>query len=120
MKAASVQAVRLGVQSIQDSVVELSGGEYRAVLEVSGTASPFEDDVRQEALLAGFAGFLNALGYPIQIVVRASPVDLTRYVAAVEERARQAPEAALVALAQDHATFVQGLARQRTLLERRF
>lgn len=70
--------------------------------------------------MAGFAGFLNALSYPIQILVRASPVDLTRYVAAVEERARQAPEAQLVALAQDHAAFVQGLARQRTLLERRF
>jgi hypothetical protein len=120
MRGASVQTVRLGIDSIQESVVGLREGEYRAVLEVSGTASPFEDDTRQEALLASFGAFLNALAYPIQILVRASPVDLSRYVATVEERARHASEAQLVALAQDHAAFVQGLARQRTLLERRF
>ncbi|MGI9148535.1 MAG: hypothetical protein ACR2IK_18625 [Chloroflexota bacterium] len=78
MKRASVQTARLGIEAIADGMVTLVAGEYRAVLEVSGTASPFEDDARQEAVLAGFGTFLNALSYPIQIVVRASPVDLTR------------------------------------------
>jgi hypothetical protein len=120
MKHASVQTARLGIEAIQESVVTLDGGEYRAVLEVSGTASPVEDDARQEALLAGFATFLNALSYPIQILVRASPVDLTRYATSLEERGRQVLDGQLAALAQDHAAYVQGLARKRTLLERRF
>jgi hypothetical protein len=120
MKHASVQTARLGIETIQEGVVALTGGEYRAVLEVSGAASPFEDDARQEALLAGFATFLNALSYPIQILVRASPVDLTRYAASLEERGRQMLDGQLATLARDHAAFVQGLARQRTLLERRF
>ncbi|HLZ27861.1 MAG TPA: hypothetical protein VKV73_11130 [Chloroflexota bacterium] len=120
MKHASVQTARLGIATIRDGVVGLVGGDYRAVLEVSGTASPSEDDARQEALLAGFATFLNGLSYPIQILVRASPVDLTRYAAGLEERGRQVLDGQLAALAHDHAAFVQGLARQRTLLERRF
>jgi hypothetical protein len=120
MKHASVQTARLGIEAIQDGVVALCGGEYRAVLEVSGTASPVEDDARQEALLAGFATFLNALSFPVQILVRSSPVDLTRYAAGLEERGRQTLDGQLAVLAQDHAAFVQGLARQRTLLERRF
>jgi hypothetical protein len=120
MKHASVQATRLGLRAIEDGVVTTSDDEYRAVLEVSGTASPFEDDARQEAVLAGFSSFLNGLSYPIQILVRASPVDLSRYVASLEERGRHALQGQLAALAHDHAAFVQGLARQRTLLERRF
>src|SRR5207237_5011308 len=52
--------------------------------------------------------------------VRAVPVDLVRYVGALEERARQSLPAELGPLAHDHAAFVQSLARQRTLLERRF
>src|SRR6266513_727870 len=119
-KLASVQRTRLGIDTIENSVVGLPGGEYRAVLEVSGTASPAHDDSRAESLLAGFATFLNALGYPIQILVRATPVDLSRYVTALEERGRQLLDGQLAALAHDHAVFVQGLARQRTLLERRF
>ena len=120
MKRASVQTTQLGIEAIQDGVVGLPGGEYRAVLEVGGTASPVHDDVREEALLAGFATFLNALSYPIQILVRATPVDLSRYVSNLEERGRQLVDGQLAALAHDHAAFVQGLARQRTLLERRF
>ena len=121
MKHASVQTARLGIEAIQDGVVSLVGGEYRAVLEVSGTASPFEDDARQEALLAGFATFLNALSYPIQILVRASPVDLTPLRRpAWRSAVASVLDGQLAALAHDHAAFVQGLARQRTLLERRF
>jgi hypothetical protein len=120
LKHASVQSTRLGIEAIQAGAIELSGGEYRAVLEVTGTPRPFEDEVRMESLLAGFATFLNALSYPIQILVRASPVDLTRYVANIEDRGRQLKDGQLAELAHDHAGFVQGLARQRTLLERRF
>ena len=120
VKHASVQTARLGIVAIQHDVVELPAGEYRAILEVSGTARPFEDDVRLEGLLAGFATFLNGLSHPLQILVRATPVDLTRYLAALEERAHQVGDGPLADLAHDHAAFVQGLARQRTLLERRF
>src|SRR5438876_948464 len=107
-KHASVQATRLGIEAIQDSVVTLSGGEYRAVLEVSGTGSPLTDDAREEGLQAGFATFLNSLTYPIHIVVRATPVDLSRYVTSLEERGRQLVGGQLAALAHDHAAFVQG------------
>lgn len=120
MKHASLQTVRLGIQAIQMDVVELGSGDYRAVLEVSGTARPFEDDARLEGLLAGFATFLNGLSFPVQILMRASPVDLSRYLTTLEERGRQALDGQLADLAHDHAMFVQGLARQRTLLERRF
>jgi hypothetical protein len=120
VKHASVQSVRLGIEAIQQDVVELGGGDYRAILEVSGTARPFDDDVRLEGLLAGFATFLNGLSHPIQILVRATPVDLSRYLSALEERGRQVSDGQLADMAHDHAAFVQGLARQRTLLERRF
>lgn len=120
MRRASVQTSRLGLQGIEGSAVALSGGEYRAVLEVTGVARPFDDDARLEAVLAGFAAFLNSLQHPIQILVRAIPVDLTRYVASLEEHGRQVLHGHLAGLAHDHALFVLSLARQRTLLERRF
>lgn len=120
VKHASVQYARVGVQAIQGDVVELSGGDYCAVMEVTGVARPFEDDARLEALLAGFATFLNGLSFPIQILVRATPVDLTRYLSTLEERGRHMSEGQLADHARDHAAFIQGLARQRTLLERRF
>jgi hypothetical protein len=120
LKRASVQSTRLAIEAIQSGVVGLPDGEYRAILEVTGVARPFEDEGRLEGILAGFATFLNGLSYPLQILVRASPVDLSRYLAALEERGREEMDSQLADLAHDHAAFIQGLARQRTLLERRF
>jgi hypothetical protein len=119
-RASSVQSARVAVEAIQAEMVALRDGEYRAILEVSGTARPFEDEARLEGVLAGFATFLNGLSYPLQILVRATPVDLSRYLAALEERGRQEMDGKLADLAHDHAAFIQGLARQRTLVERRF
>jgi hypothetical protein len=116
----SVQTARLGLEAIAHDVVQLTDGEYRAVLEISGGASMVNLDQRQETMLAGFGAFLNALNFPVQIVVRAAPVDLVRYVSNMEERARQSASGVLASLAHDHAAFVQSLARQRTLVERRY
>src|SRR5438270_7509588 len=107
VKHASVQTARMGIEAILADVVELSDSDYRAILEVSGTSRPFEDDTRVEALLAGFGTFLNGLNFPIQIMVRASPVDLSRYLTTLEEHGRQLQDGPLAELAHDHAAFIQ-------------
>src|SRR5215510_2672503 len=101
--AASVQ-MRLDLSSIENDVVRFGSkdrAEYCAVLEVAGAQESLArvDDAKQEELLAAYAQFLNSLTFPFQVVAQVHPVDLTWYVARVEERARSlAP--ALVAIAR--------------------
>src|SRR5215831_10130468 len=115
--------MRLDLTSIQDGVVRFGSkdqAEYCAVMEIAGSQESLArvDDAKQEELLAAYAQFLNSLTFAVQLLVQVYPVDLSWYVSRVEERAR-ALAPALVAVARDHAAFVQGLTRQRTLLERR-
>src|SRR5436309_16079364 len=122
MNAASVQT-RLDLTAIQGGVAWFGSGdqaEYCAVVEVTGSQQSLAkvDDAKQEELLAAYAQFLNSLTFPFQLLVQVRPVDLSWYVTRVEERARM-PSPGVVAIARDHAAFVQGLTRQRTLLERR-
>jgi hypothetical protein len=118
-RLASVQAVRVGLEAIEDAVVRLTGAHHRAVLEVGAVDFALQGEVELEALVAGFAAFLNGLTHPIQVLVRVLPVDLDAYLGRLEARARELP-AALARLALDHAAFVRGLAREHTQLERRF
>jgi hypothetical protein len=122
MSRGSVQ-VRLDVTGIQNGVVRFGSMdqvEYCAVMEVAGSQESLAkvDDAKQEELLAAYCQFLNSVTFAFQLVVQVHPVDLSWYVLRVEERAR-ALSSALVAIARDHAAYVQGLTRQRTLLERR-
>jgi len=120
-RAPSVQETRIRLEGIETGVARFEGGHHCAVLELSGGEVASGNEDRQEVVLAGLGGFLNALAFPVQLLVRAQPMDLRRYLERQEERARSGDlHLALADLARDHAAFVRGLARQRTLLERRF
>ena len=119
-RPASVQTAQLGLEAIEEDLVRLPGGQYRAVLEVGSVDFALKGEVEQEALIAGYAGFLNSLTYPVQILVRVLPIDIEGYLGDLEHRARQDLPDDLAALVHDHVAFVRRLARRRTLLERRF
>jgi hypothetical protein len=116
----SVQSTRLRLEAIEDDVVCLGGGEYRAVLEVGSVSFGLQGERQQEATLASYAAFLNSLAFPVQILVRVLPINLERYLTDLERRAAHELPEQLADLARDHAAFLRRLARNRTLLERRF
>jgi hypothetical protein len=116
----SAQTTHLRLETIEDGVVRLSGGQERAVLEVGGINLGLQAAGDQEALLASYAAVLNSLRFPIQILVRVVPIDLAAALADLEHRARHLLPEPLATLAQDQVGFLRRLARQRTLLERRF
>jgi hypothetical protein len=119
-KRASVQTARLSLEAIEDDVVLLARGQYRAVLEVSRVHFGLQGESEQEAIVGGFAAFLNSLSFPTQVLVRVLPIDIDGYIGELERRARHELPEDLAALARDHVVFVRRLARNRTLLERHF
>src|SRR5206468_1703336 len=92
----------------------------RAVLEVGSVNFALKSEAEREAIVAGYAAFLNGLTHPIQVLVLVLPVDLDRHLADLERRAREELSALLADLARDHVAYLRRLARNRTLLERRF
>ncbi len=126
-RLASAQAL-LPLEEIAGDVVRLRGGDYRGVLEAGSVNFALKSEAEQEAILAGYRRFLNALAYPVQILVRVVPTDVEVYLDGLRRRgemrgqrgARGDRSADLWRrLAQDHETFVRRIARERTLLDRR-
>jgi hypothetical protein len=117
-----VQVAHVGtaLAGVGDDALLLADGSHRAVLEVGGIDLALQGPGEQEAVLAGFAALLNALTFPVQIVVRLVPVDLEPYVVGLERRALDSLEEPLSGLALDHAAFLRRLGRQRSLIERRY
>jgi hypothetical protein len=110
----------LGIEAIEDGVLRLRGGRCRAVLEVGPVNFALKSEAEREAIVAGYAAFLNGLTHPIQVLVLVLPIDLDRHLADLERRAREELTPLLADLARDHVAYLRRLARNRTLLERRF
>jgi hypothetical protein len=109
----------LPVRSIlRSGVVALSGGSACVVLRAASGAFALRSDEEQEALVAGFARFLNSLIEPAQIVVRSEPVDLAAdsrdFLASTAEIANPALRAA----AAGHAGFITDLGADMSVRRR--
>jgi hypothetical protein len=117
---ASVQQSKLHLDDIDGGAVTLSGGEHRMVLEVFALNFDLKSPVEQEAIVAGFRAMLNALTFPVQILVRIQRLDVEGYAeelrcCAEAERSRPLCELALAQIG-----LVRELASSRLLLGRRF
>jgi hypothetical protein len=110
----------LPLDDVIDGVLCLRGGDYRAVIEAQSVNFALKSGTEREAIVAGYRAFLNALSYQIQVIVRVLPTDVEAYLMGLRERLGGGSGEALRRLALDHESFVRKLARDRTLLERRF
>ncbi|WP_242909652.1 PrgI family protein [Actinomadura terrae] len=112
-------ALRFPVRAVrQDGIVDL-GGEGTAALVRAGTISFGLRTAAEQAALVGFFGrWLNSLEAPVQILIRARPVDLSDLASRVAEAAPDLPHPALRQAAEDHAAYLDELGDSRTLLVR--
>ncbi|HWO74267.1 MAG TPA: hypothetical protein VNN21_12000 [Dehalococcoidia bacterium] len=110
----------LPLEDIIDGILCLRGGDYRAVLEAQSINFALKSESEQEGIIAGYKAFLNSLGYPLQVIVRILPTDVEAYLNGLRQRPRARGDEMLRRLALDHEAFVRRLARERSLLERRF
>ncbi|GAA4132315.1 PrgI family protein [Actinomadura keratinilytica] len=111
--------LRLPVRAVrEDGVMELADGGTAAVVRAGTVAFGLRTAAEQAALVAAFGRWLNSLEAPVQILVRARPVDLSALVAQLIEAAPRLPDPALEQAARDHAAYLADLDASRELLTR--
>jgi hypothetical protein len=101
-----------------DGLVDLGADGTTALAEASTVAFGLRTPAEQNALVAGFGRWLNSLDAPVQILIRAQPVDLTTLADRIHDRAPSLPHPALEQAALSHVAFLDELATQRELLHR--
>src|ERR1700724_3412880 len=107
------------LREVTNGVIGLDLGrkhlDYRGVLKVSSVNFSLLSENDQDGVIEGFKAFLNGLAFPLQILVRNLPYDLTGYLRAVE-----ATQGSMAEAARDHARFVRYLSSRRALIQREY
>ncbi|NRQ30655.1 PrgI family protein [Nonomuraea sp. NN258] len=112
-------ALRLPVRAIrEDGVMELAEGGTAAVVQAGTVAFGLRTSDEQAALVGVFAGWLNSLDAPVQILLQARPVDLSDLADTISRAAGQLADPALEQAAHRHAEFLTELSGTRDLLTR--
>lgn len=108
-RAPRLEPLRLPASAIgPDGVIDLRG---RCAAVIACTTLPFQlaSGREQDQVLSSFAGVLDALSEPVQILVQRRRADLAEFTAMVRDNAHYLPHQALAETALAHAQFLDEL-----------
>ena len=118
--AAHVPARRVLAPSPDLGVLDLGRDGWAVACAVTPVNFTLRSGPERDALQAGFARWLHSLAYPVQILTRTHPVDLSATITGLRRDAARLPHPALRAAADAHAEHLQALGGAAELLHREF
>lgn len=110
----------LDIAEIREDTVILKDGTLRAVLLISSINFALKSEEEQEAIIAGYVGFLNALEFPLQIVIQSRKLNIEGYINRLVESEKTQTNELLKAQIADYRAFIGELISLGEIMAKKF
>ncbi|MBI2022337.1 hypothetical protein HYS97_00595 [Candidatus Daviesbacteria bacterium] len=108
------------VSEVKEDLIILKDGSYVLVLQTSAVNFDLLSENEQLAIIGSFAGLLNSLSFPIQIVIRSKQLDISSYVDLLVEAGKKQPNPLLRDMMERYRVFVETIIRENEVLDKQF
>jgi hypothetical protein len=110
----------LEVRDIREDLVITKSGSVAMVMQTSAINFDLLAEYEQDNKIYAFAGLLNALNFPIQILIRTKRIDITSYVDYLKSQKERDMSEGLKKQLEIYTQFVQNLIVQNDVLDKNF
>jgi hypothetical protein len=110
----------LDIHDITQDIVIMKDGSAAMVLNVDAINFALLAEAEQDAIIYSYAGLLNSLNYPVQILIRSQTKDVSNYLSLLEEQEINATSQLKKNQIQEYRTFVSNLIHERHVLDKKF
>jgi len=110
----------LDIDDIRENLVVLKSGKVSLVLETSSLNFELLADREQDVRIITFAGLLNSLHFPIQIVIRTQRKDVSKYKELLAAYRNRVNSAGIKQQLQIYEDFISNLTQNSVILDKRF
>lgn len=110
----------LDIYDITNDVVMIKNGTVSLILTVDAMNFGLLADEEQDGVMYAYAGLLNSLNYPIQILVQSQTKDVTNYLRLLQQQEEQTPNPLMRKRIRTYREFVANLIHERNVLDKRF
>lgn len=108
------------IEDIDHDIVMFVDGSCALVVTTTAVNFGLLSEKEQEAIIYAYAGLLNSLSFPIQILVRSQHKDITSYLNLLEEQERKQKNPKLVKSISDYRAFVAATVKEKDVLDKKF
>ena len=110
----------LDVEDIRDDLLILKNGVVSLVMETTALNFDLLATEEQDAKILAFAGVLNSLSFPLQILISTTKKDVSSYIDKLEAHREKQISNALKRQISIYTKFVQNLTVKNEVLDKRF
>lgn len=118
-KANSTQNTLL-ISELRDSMVILNDGTFRAVIACKSINFDLMSARERDGIELSYQDFLNALYFPVQILIRSQRVDIGPYLDKLETLRRDEDNMLLGVLMDDYINFIDELSEEANIMDKSF
>jgi len=110
----------LQIAEIRDGIVIMNDGSFRSVLMLKSINFDLMSPQEREGVEYAYQGFLNALYFPVQILVRSQKVDMRPYIEKLDKIRSEHDNMLLALLMEDYISFMTNISLQTNIMDKRF
>lgn len=110
----------LNIAEIKDGIVVLKDGSLRVVLAVSSINFDLKSSTEQEAIIYAYQRFLNALDFPLHILVSTRKFDIKPYLQMLERKKETEQNQLMRNQIEDYMKFVGELVNVSNIMSKLF
>lgn len=110
----------LDIETIQDDLVILKNGICSLVIQTSALNFGLLSEEEQDATIYAYAGLLNSLSFPIQIVVKSDKKDISGYLELLSAQEKKLKDPILQERMKNYRAFIETTITEQNVLDKKF
>ena len=110
----------LDIYTIANDSLILKDGSCAVVLKTTALNFDLLSEEEQDAIMYAYAGLLNSLTFPVEILIRSQRKDISAYLEFLDTRIQQTPSQKVKEQVIQYRRFVKSLVKDKRVLEKHF
>jgi len=108
------------IEDVAQNIIVFVDGSCALILSVTAVNFGLLSEKEQEAIIYAYAGILNSLSFPIQILIRSKHKDITAYLKLLEDKEKEQKNPKLVKSVHGYRAFIESTVKEKEVLDKKF
>ncbi len=108
------------IEEIKSDLIFLKDGGITMVISTSAVNFGLLFETEQISIIDAFAGLLNSLSFPIQIVIHSKRMDASVYLHTIDQAIKRQTNPVLKDMTAKYREFVEGMIKENNVLDKQF
>lgn len=108
------------IEDIDHDIILFVDGSAALVIATTAVNFGLLSEKEQESLIYAYAGLLNSLSFPVQVVIKSQQKDITAYIKLLEYQEEKQKNPKLKSSIHSYRGFVESTVKEKNVLDKKF